>query len=332
MSEIEKTNDMDKSKLKIVVLDGYTENPGDLSWNALEALAGECVVFDRTEPDQVLARSAGAQVLLTNKVAINRDIIESLPDLQYIGVLATGYNIVDVEAAREHGVVVTNVPSYSTYSVVQMVMAHLLNITNRVQAYTDDARAGKWSRCEDFNYTIAPLHELAGKKMAIVGLGHIGMAVARVAVAMGMKVLAVTSKKQSALPEGVTKVTMERAFAECDVLSLHCPLTPQTHHLVNQGRLATMKPSAIVINTSRGPVVNEHDLADALNHGVIAAAGVDVLSQEPPLVTNPLLTAANCYVTPHIAWASVEARQRLMRIIVDNVAAFIDGNPVNVVN
>ncbi len=323
---------MKESKLKIVVLDGFAGNPGDLSWAALESLADECVVYDRTDPDQVITRLDGAQVALTNKVPISRDTLESLPQLRYIGVLATGFNIVDVDAARERGVVVTNVPSYSTDSVVQMVMAHLLNITNRVQTYTDQARTGMWSRCDDFSYTFEPLHELSGKKLAIVGLGHIGMAVARVALAMGMRVIAVTSKKQAALPDGITKVTLERAFADCDVMTLHCPLSPLTHHLVNRERLATMKPTAIVINTSRGPVVNEHDLADALNHGVIAAAGIDVLSHEPPMVTNPLLTAANCYVTPHIAWASVEARQRLMRIVVDNVAAFIKGEPVNVVN
>ena len=323
---------MNNENLKIVVLDGYAGNPGDLSWDPLVVLADECVIFDRTAPDQVLERAKGAQIVLTNKVQLTRSIIESLPDLRYIGVLATGYNIVDTEAAREHGVVVTNAPSYSTASVVQVVFAHLLNITNSVQHYTDEARRGVWSRCPDFSYINTNVTELADKSIAIVGLGNIGQAVVRVALALGMRVLAVTSKEQASLPQGVIKVSLDEAFATCDVLTLHCPLTPDTRHLVNRERLATMKRSAIVINTSRGPVVDEYALAEALNHGVIAAAGVDVLEKEPPLVTNPLLTAANCYVTPHLAWASFEARQRLMRIVTDNVAAFIAGKPVNVVN
>lgn len=319
-------------KLKIVVLDGYAGNPGDLSWAGLEALAGECRVYDRTAPSQLLERAAGAQVLLTNKTVIDRSAIEALPQLRYVGVIATGYNIVDTQAACEHGVVVTNVPSYSTASVAQMVFAHLLNITNSVQHYTDEARAGKWSSCADFSYTDTTVIELSGKTMAVVGFGHIGSAVARIALALGMRVMAVTSKDQSALPQGVAKASLDEAFAQCDVLSLHCPLTTSTRGLVCRERLATMKPTAIIINTSRGPVVNEQDLADALNSGTIAAAGVDVMSQEPPEAHNPLLSARNCHFTPHIAWASHEARERLMNIVVSNVAAFIAGRPVNVVN
>lgn len=310
--------------MKIVVLDGYTLNPGDLSWKELEAL-GECRVYDRTPASQVLERAAGAEAVLTNKVAIDRPTMEALPDLKYIGVLATGYNVIDIAAARERGIVVTNIPSYGTDSVVQNVFAHLLNITNRVAHYTEEVRAGKWTESRDFTFWDTPLPELKGKVMGIAGLGHIGMAVARVALAFGMQVIALTSKKSGELPQGIVPVGKEELFRQSDVLTLHSPLTPDTRHFVDAAMLALMKPTAIVINTSRGPLVNEADLADALNSGRIFAAGVDVLSTEPPKADNPLLAARNCYITPHIAWATLEARTRLMEIAVANLEAYRQG-------
>lgn len=318
--------------MKIVVLDGYTENPGDLSWDGLREL-GDCTVWDRTAESQVAERAADAEIVLTNKVPIGRAAFDVLPRLKYVGVLATGYNIVDLAAAADHGVVVTNIPAYSTDSVAQMVMAHLLNMVNRVQHYTDEVRGGKWSSCPDFCFYDTLVFELSGKTMGIVGLGHIGMAVARIALSMGMKVLAYTSKDASALPDGVTKAgSIDDLFAASDVVTLHCPLTADTRHLVDARRLKLMKHSAMLINTGRGPLVDEQALAEALNAGEIYAAGVDVLSQEPPCADNPLLTARNCYFTPHIAWASREARVRLMQTAVDNVKNFLAGKPVNVVS
>lgn len=318
--------------MKIVVLDGYGMNPGDLSWDGLREL-GEVTIYDRTAPGDVMKRSAGADVLLTNKTVLGREEIESLPNLKYIGVLATGYNVVDTKAARERGVTVTNIPSYSTASVAQMVFSLLLAITNGVEHYTADNREGRWSRCADFCYWDAPLTELAGKKFGIVGLGNIGSAVARIAEAFGMNVLAYTSKQADKLPEGVKKAdSFEALLKESDVVSLHCPLTDSTRHLINASTLALMKPTAILINTGRGPLVDERALAEALNRGSLRGAGVDVLSCEPPELTNPLLCARNCYTTPHLGWATVEARQRLMEIAVANVANFIGGTPVNVVN
>lgn len=318
--------------MKIVVLDGYTENPGDLSWDALRQL-GDCTVWERTAQNQVLERAADADVVLTNKVPLGRAEFDALPKLKFVGVLATGYNIIDLDAATDHNVVVTNIPAYSTNSVAQMVMAHLLNIVNQVQHYTDEVRSGKWSSCPDFCFYDTPVFELCGKTMGIVGLGHIGMAVARIAVSMGMKVLAYTSKDAAALPDGVEKaLLLDDLFAASDVVTLHCPLTADTRHMVNAHRLGLMKKSAILINTGRGPLVDEQALADALNAGEIYAASVDVMSQEPPCADNPLLTARNCHFTPHIAWASKEARVRLMDIAVDNVRKFLAGQPVNVVN
>ena len=313
--------------MKIVVLDGYGLNPGDLSWEALQAL-GELTVYDRTSPAELLDRAAGAEILLTNKTVLTADNLAALPDVRYIGVLATGYNVVDIPAANARGIVVTNIPAYSTASVAQMVFAHLLNITQRVGHYAHDNREGRWVNHPDFCYWDTPLVELAGKQMGLVGLGHTGMATARLALAFGMEVCAYTSKSPEQLPEGIRKCSLDELFAECDVLSLHCPLTADTKELVNARRLATMKPTAIVLNTGRGPLVNEADLADALNRGVIAAAGVDVLSTEPPQADNPLLTARNCFVTPHIAWA-LEARTRLMDIAVANVKGFLQGQVIN---
>lgn len=314
--------------MKIVVLDGYAMNPGDLSWEGLEGL-GDCTIYERTYPDEVMERAVGADVLLTNKTVITAEHIRALPQLKYIGVLATGYNVVDIEAAKERGLVVTNIPAYSTQSVAQMAFAHLLNITHRVEHYAEEVRKGDWTRCRDFSYWDTPLIELYGLKMGIVGLGHTGMAMARLALAMGMDVYAYTSKKQDELPEGIEVHTLDEMFEQCDVISLHCPLTPSTHHLVNAERLAKMKKSAILINTGRGPLIDEQALADALNNGDIAAAGLDVLSCEPPKADNPLLAAKNCYITPHIAWATLAARQRLMTIAIRNLNSFIAGEIIN---
>ena len=314
--------------MKIVVLDGYALNPGDLSWTGMEAL-GELTVYERTSPSEVLERSAGAEVLITNKTVITAEHMAALPQLKYIGVLATGYNVVDIDEARNRGIVVTNIPAYSTASVAQMVFAHVLNITQRVGYYATENANGRWTNSVDFCYWDTDLVELDGKKMGIVGLGNIGRATARIAQAFGMEVLVVTSKEQSALPEGMKKVTLDELFAQSDVVSLHCPLTPDTKEMVNAARLQTMKPSAILINTGRGPLVNEQDLADALNEGRIAAAGLDVLSVEPSVTGNPLLGARNCFITPHIAWATKEARIRLMDIAVNNLKSYQKGIIIN---
>lgn len=317
--------------MKIVVLDGYAANPGDLCWDELKAL-GECTVYDRTAPAEVLERSAGAEILLTNKTVITAEHIAALPGLKYIGVLATGYNIVDVAAAKEHGVIVTNIPAYSTDSVAQMVFAHILNIAQQVQHHSEEVHKGRWTDSKDFCFWDTPLLELHGKKIGIVGLGHTGYATARIAIGFGMEVYAYTSKTHFQLPPEIHKMELDELFSECDIISLHCPLTDTTREMVNAGRLRLMKPTAILINTGRGPLVNEQDLADALNNGTIFAAGVDVLSQEPPRADNPLLTAKNCYITPHIAWASTAARERLMRIMSENIRAYQHGKPINVVN
>lgn len=317
--------------MKIVVLDGYAANPGDLSWEEMMKL-GDLTVYDRTSPSELMARAKDAPILLTNKVVLDAETISSLPNLKYIGVLATGYNVVDVNAAAKRGIVVTNIPAYSTESVAQMVFAHILNITQRTGHYAEENRAGRWSANPDFCYWDTPLTELAGKTIGIVGLGNTGSATARIALAFGLKVKAFTSKHQSELPPGIEKSTLDNLFSTSDIVSLHCPLTESTKEMVNSDRLKLMKPSAILINTGRGPLVNEQDLADALNDGTLYAAGVDVLSTEPPHKDNPLLTAKNCFITPHIAWATKEARIRLMNIATENVAAFIAGNPINLVS
>lgn len=300
-----------------------------MSWKQLASI-GELVVYDRTNSDEdVLMRCSDADAVLTNKVVLTENIIARLPKLKYIGVLATGYNVVDIEAAHSHGIIVTNIPAYSTDSVAQMVFAHLLEITVGVGHYTAQNRDGRWSASPDFVYWDRPLHELSGKIMGIVGLGNIGSAVARIALAMGMKVAAYTSKQPGLIPDGVSKVSLDELFATSDVVSLHCPLNDDTRHMVDAARLATMKPTAILINTGRGPLVDEQALADALNSGVIYAAGVDVLSTEPPTADNPLLSARNCFITPHLGWATVEARKRLMAIAANNLRSFIDGNMCN---
>lgn len=317
--------------MKIVVLDGYAANPGDLSWDELKDL-GECSIYDRTAPEDVLQRAEDAEILLTNKVVITARHIAALPKLKYIGVLATGYNVVDIAAAQEHGIIVTNIPAYSTDSVAQLVFAHILNIAQQVQHHSDEVHKGRWTNNKDFCFWDTPLLELRGKKMGIIGLGNTGYATARIAIGFGMQVCAFTSKSSFQLPPEIHKMSLEELFAECDIISLHCPLTPSTKELVNAARLKTMKPTAILINTGRGPLINEQDLADALNAGTIYAAGIDVLSQEPPQTDNPLLSARNCYITPHIAWASTAARKRLNQIMVDNIKAYQEGKAINVVS
>lgn len=314
--------------MKIVVLDGYAANPGDLCWDELKAL-GECVIYDRTAPEEVLERAAGATIVLTNKTVLTAAQIDALPELKYIGVLATGYNIVDIEAARTRGIVVTNIPSYSTPSVAQMVFAHILNIAVQVQHHSEEVHKGRWTNSKDFCFWDTPLIELRGKKLGIVGLGHTGYSTARVAIGFGMEVHAYTSKSAFQLPPEIRKMELDELFRECDIISLNCPLTESTRNMVNAERLKLMKPTAILINTGRGQLINEQDLADALNSGQIYAAGLDVLSQEPPRADNPLLTAKNCYITPHIAWATTVARERLMHIMMDNIKAYLEGKPIN---
>ena len=319
------------SSFRITILDGYALNPGDLSYDCLRQF-GELTVYDRTAPEELIARAMDADAVLTNKVVLGEKEFAQLPRLRYVGVQATGYNVIDVEAARRHGITVTNIPTYSTDSVAQMVMAHLLNITQRVEHYAMQCRQGKWTGNADFCYWDTPLIELRGKQMGIVGLGRTGSAVARLAAAFGMTVAAYTSKPQEKLPEGVVKMSLDELFRTSDVVSLHCPLTSDTHHLVNAERLALMKPTAILINTSRGPVVDEQALADALNRGTLYAAGIDVLTEEPPRDGSPLFAARNCFVTPHIAWATLEARTRLLAICEANLRAFIEGRLQNVVS
>jgi len=314
--------------IKIVILDGYTANPGDLSWQELEHL-GEVTVYPRTLSSETVARAAGADILLTNKVVISRDVIARLPQLRYVGVLATGYNVVDIQAARERGIVVTNVPAYSTESVAQMVFAHLLTVTNRTEHYALQNRSGRWTQNTDFCYWDFPHVELAGKTFGIIGLGHIGQRVAQIALAFGMRVKAFTSKEL--LPAGIEKTTIEDLLSSSDVLSLHCPLTDDTHHLVNDATLRLMKPTAVLINTGRGPLVDDQAVAAALAQGRLAAFCADVLTEEPPKADNPLLRQPRAFITPHIAWATQEARRRLLHVATENVRAFLHGHPVNVV-
>ena len=317
---------------KIVILDGYAGNPGDLSWEPMRALA-PCDIYDFGTADTVIERCQGAEMVLTNKVPINADAIAQLPDLKYIGVMATGFNVVDIAEASRRGIVVTNVPAYSTDSVAQLTIAHLLNICWQPQHYTDEARDLKWTNCGSYAYFNTPLIELAGKQMGVVGMGNIGSAVARIAQAMNMRVMAFTSKSPDQLPEGVAKADdLEHLLRTSDVLTLHCPLNADTTGMINAERLAMMKQGSIVLNMARGALIDEQALADALNSGHLYAAAVDCTSVEPPAANHPLLTARNCYITPHIGWTSFEARVRLMDVITRNVAAYLDGKPVNVVN
>lgn len=317
------------SRPKIVVLDGYTLNPGDLDWRGLEAI-GDVTVYERTPLAATVERASGAAILLTNKAPVSAETIGALPDLRYIGVLATGYNVVDVAAAKARGIVVANVPGYGTPAVAQHVFALILELAQRVGHHAQSVRAGRWVASADFCYWDFPLVELAGRTLGIVGFGAIGHAVARIGLAFGMKVIASTRTPRAV--EGVEFVAMDEVFRRADVVTLHCPLTPETQGLVDTARLTQMKPGAFLINTGRGPLVVERDLAAALEAGRIAGAGLDVLSVEPPKAENPLLTAQNCLITPHIAWAMQAARARLMEIAVANVQAFLAGAPVHVVN
>ena len=317
--------------MNIVILDGYTANPGDLSWGSLKEM-GEVTVYERTRREEIAGRAADADIVLTNKVVMDREMMALLPRLKYIGVLATGYNVVDIEAARERDIIVTNVPAYSTESVAQTVFAHLLTVTNRTEHYAQQNRQGRWAENRDFCYWDTELTELAGKTMGIVGLGHIGRRVAEIALAFGMQVKAMTSKKAEELPAGIQKAELQSLLASADVVSLHCPLTEGTRHLTHRETLRLMKPSAILINTGRGPLVDDEALAEALNEGRLRAYCADVVTEEPPKADHPLLHAPNAFITPHIAWATVEARKRLLQTAIGNVEAFVNGHPVNVVS
>ena len=316
--------------MNIVVLDGYTANPNDLSWEPLEAF-GKLTIYDRTSADELIKRAQDADIILTNKCRLKEEELKQLPKLKYIGVLATGFNNIDTEYAHKHGIVVSNIPSYSTESVVQMTFAHIFNITNQISHYASEVRAGQWSQNPDFCYWNTPLQELAGRTLGIIGLGNIGMRVAQVAHCLGMDVFALTSKEKDLLPTGVQKTTLEGLLGVADILTLHCPLSPDTYHLINEERLAMMREGAILINTSRGALVDEQAVANALESGRLQAYGADVMSKEPPLADNPLLRQAHAHLTPHIAWATLEARQRLIKTAIENVKAFVENQPQNVV-
>lgn len=314
--------------MKIIVMDGHAANPGDLSWEPFKQF-GEVVVYERTHRADIVARASEGDAVFTNKVVFDDDTMAQLPNLKYIGILATGTNVVDLDAARRRGIVVTNIPAYSTDSVAQLVFAHMLNVLNRVDEYAIGIRAGRWANNPDFCYWDNQIREFASMRFGVFGLGNIGSKVARIAVAMGAEVLAFTSKPQSELPEGVRKVSKEELFAESDILSLHCPLTPDTKELIRKETISQMKPGMIIINTGRGPLVNEEDVAEALNNGQLGAYAADVMTHEPPRADNPLFKCNNCYLTPHLAWGSLEARKRLMVIAENNIRAFINGNPIN---
>lgn len=314
--------------MKIVVLDAYTLNPGERRWEELEEL-GEVVVHDRTAQLDVVRRAKDAEVVLTNKTILDGFILNLLPKLKYIGVSATGYNVVDLDVARQRGIVVTNIPAYSTQSVAQMAIAHLLNITQRVAHYAHEVHNGVWSAQPDFCYWNTPLIELAGKKIGIVGFGNTGQATAQIAEALGMEVWVYTSKPKKSLPKKYQKVTLNELFSACDVVSLHCPLTAENKEMVNSFRLSLMKQGAILINTSRGGLIDEKALEQALLSGKLLGAGLDVLSSEPVPNGNPLLKLKNCFITPHIAWATRESRMRLMNQAVENLKAWMEGRTIN---
>ena len=316
--------------MNIVVLDGYTLNPGDLNWKNLEAL-GECRIYERTSPDDVVNRSLNAEIILTNKTPLTGDDIRQLNKLKYIGVLATGYNIVNIEAAKKRNILVTNVPTYGTDSVAQQTFAHILNFTNRIAQHSKSVFEGTWSSSKDWCYWDYPLIELSGLTLGIIGFGRIGQAVAQLGLAFGMKIL-FYDPQQLAFPENVKKVDLEKLFKESDIVTLHCPLTDETEGFVNTDRLKLMKKTAFLINTSRGQLINEKDLADSLNNDKIAGAGLDVLPIEPPELNDPLLRAKNCFITPHNSWATKASRTRLMDAVIDNLKAFLNHKPKNVVN
>ena len=319
--------------MKIAVLDGYTSNPGDLSWDAFEEL-GELTVHDRTKPEEVVSRCAGCEVVFTNKVVMDAGIMDQLPDLKYIGVLATGTNVIDLEHASQKGICVTNIPGYSTDSVVQHILAFMLHFSSMVSIHNDAVHQEDWVNSKDFCFTLGTLSELSGSTLGIIGLGTIGRKLARVADAMGMKIIAAhqSSMNRLELSHEVEWLPVDEVFARADFLSLNCPLTPETDRVVNAERLQKMKSSAVLINTGRGPLIDEQALADALTQGTIAGAGLDVLSAEPPSADNPLLTAKNCVITPHVAWASLQARRRLLAIAAENLSAYLNGDAQNRVN
>ncbi len=318
--------------MKIVVLDGFTLNPGDLSWDNLYSL-GDVVIYDRTTQDEILERSQDAEILLTNKTPLRADVIAQLKSLKYIGVLATGYNVVDIEAAKNQGVAVTNIPAYGTDSVVQMTFALILELTQHVQAHSDSVLAGKWAESKDFCYWNFPLVELAGKTIGIIGFGTIGQKVADVATAFGMNVLGNSrNPTEQSNRKNFQWASIPEILEKSDIISIHCPLTKETEGLINTSNLLKMKSSAFLINTSRGPIVVDADLAEALNKGIIAGAAIDVLSVEPPSKDNPLFSAKNCIITPHIAWATKEARERLLNMAIENIQYFYKGTPKNIVN
>ncbi len=319
--------------MKIVILDGYTENPGDLSWDAFKEF-GELTVYDRTLPELVVERIGDAQIIFSNKTVISEEIMEQCPNLRFIGVLATGYNVIDVKAAKERGIVVSNIPTYGTDAVSQYTIALLLELCHHIGAHSDSVKRGDWTKCKDFCYWNYPLIELAGKTIGIIGFGKIGKGTARIAQALGMKVLAYNNSPipQEDLTGEVLQVTLEELLSGSDVISLHCPLTPETKGIINKDTIQRMKDGVLIINDSRGPLIVEEDLRDALVSGKVAGAAVDVVSVEPIQEDNPLLSAPNIIITPHIAWAPKEARQRLMNIAVDNLRAFLQGKPINVVS
>ena len=318
--------------MKIVVLDGYTLNPGDLSWDGLKKI-GDLVVYDRTPADKIVERATGAEIVFTNKTPLNKDVLKQLDSLKYIGVLATGYNVVDTETAKDKGIIVTNIPGYGTDSVAQLTFALLLELCHHVQRHSDSVMQGKWAQSADFCYWDYPLVELSGKTMGIIGFGNIGSKVADIAASFGMSVIGNDNFKTDQYHRKNFKwADVNQLLEQSDVVSIHCPLFPETKGLIDKVRLRMMKKSAFLLNTSRGPVIVDEDLAEALNNGTIAGAGIDVLSIEPPSKDNPLFSAKNCLITPHIAWATKEARTRLMDIAVNNLSAFVNGVPVNVVN
>lgn len=316
--------------MQIVILDAYALNPGDLTWNKIKEL-GDCNIYDRTPTELILDRAKEADAIYTNKVVLTSEIINQLPKLKFIGVLATGYNVVDTEAAKKSGIVVCNIPAYSTPSVAQMVFSHILNFTQNVSAHAQSVSNGDWSRSDDFAYWLKPQSELAGKTLGIIGFGQIGQAVAKIGLAFGMKVI-YNNRSKKGTQLDANQVELETLLGQSDFISINCPLTEENKGFINKTTIEKMKPSAFLVNTGRGPLINEEDLADALNAGKIAGAGLDVLSIEPAQTDNPLPKAKNCYITPHIAWATIEARKRLMEIAYQNLKAFINGKPINVVN
>jgi len=316
--------------MNIVILDSYALNPGDLSWEGIKKL-GDCTIYDRTSPELTIKRAKNADAIFTNKVLLDKKIIKQLPELKFIGVLATGYNVVDIEAAKEAGIAVTNIPAYSTASVAQMVFSHILNFVQNVSIHANSVSSGEWAKSIDFAYWKTPQIELVGKTLGIIGFGQIGQSVAKIGLAFGMKIIFNNrSKKETNLI--AKQVELQTLLAESDFISINCPLTNENEGFINKSTFENMKPSAFLVNTGRGPLINEQDLADALNKGKIAGAGLDVLSLEPATSENPLPNAKNCFITPHIAWATLEARTRLMNIATKNIELFIEGKPQNVVN